>query len=418
MPPTLAIARALVGRGHSVRVLAPPSLRPGVEAAGCKFVAYARAPVHRERRASAVLGRARAALVPPEVIRAAPARAFADDLVDEIEREPADVLVIDFMLAGTIAAAERAGLPTTALMHTLYCLPAPGRPPFGPGLVPGRGPGTRLRDRALAVVARGAQGRRLRDLNAARRRLGLARVASAADQLARVDRLLVLTSEAFDLPVSSLPGNVRYVGAQFDDRAVGADVDFASFRAGASPFVVMSLSTRFALPKVAQRVLDALGTLPVQGLITLGHAPGANGLRLPPNVSATRFVPHSAVLPRTSLMITHAGLGTVMAASAHGVPLLCIPLKNDQFENAARVVAAGVGLRMRKHATSRALARTIREMLDEPRFGEAAQCLAAKLASERRGRAVEELEALLPPAVGGWTRSTNGPRRLIARVTA
>jgi MGT family glycosyltransferase len=395
VPPTLAIARALVGRGHSVRVLAPSSLRADVEAANCDFVPYARAPVHRERRASAVLGRARAALVPPELIRAAPATLFAEDLLDEIEREPADVLVVDFMLAGSVAAAEAAGLPTAALMHTVYCLPAPKRPAFGPGLVPASGPGGRVRDRSLTLVARRAQGPGVRDLNAARRRLGLAPVASAANQLERVDRLLVMTSESFDPPVSSLARNVRYVGAQFDDHVDAADVDVAAFRAEAAPLVVMTLSMRFALPKVAQRTLDALGALPVHGLITLGYSASAKGLRLPPNVSATHFVPHRAVLPSASLVITHGGLGTVMAAIAHGVPLLCIPLKNDQFENAARVEALGAGIRMGKHARPRALAGTIKEMLSEPCFRTAAQRLAAKLAGERRGLAIEELEDLI-----------------------
>ncbi|MCA1699520.1 MAG: glycosyltransferase [Actinobacteria bacterium] len=395
VPPTLAIARALVGRGHSVRVLAPLSLRADVEAATCDFVPYARAPVHRERRASAVLGRTRAALVPPELIRAAPATLFAEDLLDEIEREPADVLIVDFMLAGSVAAAERAALPTAVLMHTVYCLPAPERPTFGPGLVPASGPGGRVRDRALTLITRRAQGSRVRDLNAARRRLGLAPVASAANQLERVDRLLVMTSKAFDPPVSSLPGNVRYVGAQFDDHVVAADADFAAFRAEAAPLIVMTLSMRFALPKVAQRTLDALGALSVYGLITLGFSPSADGLRLPPNVSATQFVPHRAVLPRASLVITHGGLGTVMAAIAHGVPLLCIPLKNDQFENAARVEAVGAGLRMSKHAGARALARTIKEVLSEPCFRTGAQRLAAELAGEQRGLAIEELEALI-----------------------
>jgi MGT family glycosyltransferase len=395
VPPTLAIARALVGRGHSVRVLAPSSLRADVEAANCDFVPYARAPVHHERRASAVLGRARAALVPPEHIRAAPATPFAEDLLDEIEREPTDVLVVDFMLAGSVAGAEHAGVPTAALMHTVYCLPAPERPAFGPGLVPTSGPGGRVRDRALTLVARPAQGPGLRDLNAARRRLGLAPVASAADQLERVDRLLVMTSQAFDLPLSSLPGNVRYVGAQVDDHVDAADVDPAAFCAEATPLVVMTLSMRFALPKVAQRTLDALGALPVHGLITLGFSPSADGLRLPPNVSATHFVPHRAVLPSASLVITHGGLGTVMAAIAHGVPLLCIPLKNDQFENAVRVEAVGVGLRMSKHARPRALARTIKEMLREPCFRTAARRLAARLGREPRGLAIEELEALI-----------------------
>lgn len=71
---------------------------------------------------------------------------------------------------------------------------------------------------------------------------------------------------------------------------------------------------------------------------------------MPENVVARRFVSHGVVLPQAQLVITHAGLGTVMAALTHGVPLLCIPLKNDQIENAARVVSAGAGRTLGSHA--------------------------------------------------------------------
>lgn len=49
------------------------------------------------------------------------------------------------------------------------------------------------------------------------------------------------------------------------------------------------------------------------------------------------------MLPEAELVITHAGLGTVMAALRHGIPLLCLPLGRDQFGNASWVQSKGVG---------------------------------------------------------------------------
>ena len=114
---------------------------------------------------------------------------------------------------------------------------------------------------------------------------------------------------------------------------------------------------------------------------------------MPGNVIARRFVSHGVVLSRAQLVITHAGLGTVMAALAHGVPLLCIPLKNDQFENAARVVVAGAGRRLGKHARRSSLKRAILQLLNDRRFREEARRMAQAIAAHE-DRAVQELEGL------------------------
>jgi UDP:flavonoid glycosyltransferase YjiC (YdhE family) len=171
VPPTLSIARKLVARGHRVRVVAPPSLAGAVRAEGCTLVASARAP-DRTRSSGTLLGRPRTLTLALELARASPAAAFAAELLDALDAEAADVLVIDFMLAGAIAAAERTRLPTAALMHTVYCLPAPGRPPFGPGLAPRSGVTGRLRDAGLARLGSPWRRRGLCDLNHARQRLG------------------------------------------------------------------------------------------------------------------------------------------------------------------------------------------------------------------------------------------------------
>ena len=123
-----------------------------------------------------------------------------------------------------------------------------------------------------------------------------------------------------------------------------------------------------------------LARFAVRGLLTLGPALAHDDLRVPANVLGRSFVPHRAVLPHAQLVITHAGLGTVMAALAHGVPLVCIPLKNDQYENAARVRASGAGLWVGRHATRRSLRRAILDVLDERRFTDAARRLAGAIA--------------------------------------
>jgi len=53
---------------------------------------------------------------------------------------------------------------------------------------------------------------------------------------------------------------------------------------------------------------------------------------------------HQAVLPQASLMISRGGHGSVTAALAYGVPLVCAPGTGaDQSVVAARVAALGAG---------------------------------------------------------------------------
>jgi MGT family glycosyltransferase len=233
----------------------------------------------------------------------------------------------------------------------------------------------------------------MRDLNRARKQIRLKPVASASNQLGHVARVLIMTSASFDPPPASMPSNVRYVGPQLDRSPYPRRWDLP-FRGGDSdPLVVVGFSSRFAAGEVVQRVLNALGTLPVRALLTLGPALRQGLLRVPANVVVRQFVPHTEVLAPARLVVTHAGLGTVMAALAYGVPLLCIPLKNDQYENAARVVATGAGLRLGRRATSRSLRRAILQVLNEPSFTEAARRLANSIATEDAS-ALRELEAL------------------------
>jgi rhamnosyltransferase subunit B len=51
----------------------------------------------------------------------------------------------------------------------------------------------------------------------------------------------------------------------------------------------------------------------------------------------------SRLLPLSSVVVHHGGLGTLSLALGAGVPQIVIPFGHDQFDNAARLGRLGVG---------------------------------------------------------------------------
>jgi UDP:flavonoid glycosyltransferase YjiC (YdhE family) len=401
--PQIALARKLVRRGHSVRVLADPSIRADAEAAGCEFIRFTRAPHRADRSNESDFIRDFEAKHPVEAftrirdrLMFGPAMAFAEDALEELAREPADAVVSDFVLLGVAAAAERAGISCALLVHTVYLIPRPGVPAPGPGFLPMRGPVGRLRDAFFGHMFLRTFQSGFPALNEARARLGLPPVGNLRAVLGRADRVLVLASPAFDFGERNLPPNTRYVGAQLDDPAWAEPWDSPWAPNHPDPLVVVGLSTtNQGQTPLAQRAMDALGGLPVRGLLTTGPAVEPADLRAPANVVVRRSAPHARIFGEASAVVTHAGHGTVMRALAAGLPLVCIPMGRDQGDVAARVVASGAGVRVPAKATPEELRDAVREVLHSPGFRLKARELATRIAAEcAEERGVTELERL------------------------
>ncbi len=367
--PALALGRRLARRGHAVRVLAPPALRGRVEEAGCLFRSFERTPAW-----DPTLGRAFEDQM-PFMLRLWLGVEAGEDLLAELDRERADALVVDFMLLGALAAAERTRLPTAALVHTLYHLSVEGR----------------WAERLWTPS--------LPEINETRRRFGLDPLASAPELWARAAAVLVLTPRALDRPVAGLAPNARYVGPVLDDDPEPEAWDLPWVREHPDPLVVVGFSTTYQHQEAAlQRVLDALAGLRLRVLLTLGADLAPEEVRPPANTVVRAWVPHAAVLPQAALVVTHAGHGTVMAALAHGVPLLCLPLGRDQGEVAERVVAVGAGRSLPPEASVGELREALEDVLGSPTYRTAAQRMATLIERDGRGaRAVDELEGLLIP---------------------
>lgn len=114
------------------------------------------------------------------------------------------------------------------------------------------------------------------------------------------------------------------------------------------PTVYVTLGTVFnQVDGVFAAVLEALRGEPLNVVVTVGSngTPEALG-RQPRNVRVERYIPQSRLLPLCHAFVSHCGSGALLGAVNAGVPMLALPQGADQFMNAERVLATGLGLRL------------------------------------------------------------------------
>ncbi|WP_172979928.1 glycosyltransferase [Agromyces agglutinans] len=398
-PPNLGIARLLVERGHDVVVCGDPTLADAIAGTGASHRTWPTAPQRRStaldddlfkdwecRTQMGALNRVRERLI------TGPAARFANDVVDALDAEHFDAVLADGVLLGALVGAEARGIPSAALVGSVYLVPSRTRPPVGLGLGPARGRLGRARDRAAYGLVTLMSDAGLRPVNAARARHGLAPLRHLWQQWDHADRVLVLTGSAFDDPPPDA-ANVRYVGPVLEDIPVDEPLELPR---GDAPLVVVGLSSSYMEQEdLLRRIARALATLPVRGVITTGPAVDPADVPSAPNVVVVRAAAHRALIPQAALVITHAGHGTLIKALAAGVPVLCIPLGRDQGENASRAARHGVGAVLSKQADVAAIASAVFDVLLEPSYREAAAAMGERIRAEiASGALVDELEAL------------------------
>jgi UDP:flavonoid glycosyltransferase YjiC (YdhE family) len=103
---------------------------------------------------------------------------------------------------------------------------------------------------------------------------------------------------------------------------------------------------------------------------------------LPAGVVAVGWQPLNMVLPGCDLVVHHGGPGSMLTALASGVPQLALPLSGDQFVNAFSLTRVGAGRMLSPDANKPdAVLAECRTLLDDTRYRDAAQMLAAEIAA-------------------------------------
>ncbi|GAA1805889.1 glycosyltransferase [Agromyces neolithicus] len=394
VPPELGVVRRLVDRGHRVTVLAEQSMADQVRPTGAAYLSgdFGGPGELRdwELRSPTSMARGMA-----DHMMSGPAPGQARETASAIDAIHPDLVVASAMGIGGMIAAEARGVPFDALIPNVYPLPVPGSPPFGMGLAPSHGSLGRLRDRVVSAGATGMIDRyALAPINAVRRDYGLDAIEHSWDQLRGARRQLILTSAAFDF-VGELPQNARYVGPILDDPAWAADQAWIA-PAGDSPLVLVAMSSTFQNHvDCLQRISDALGSLPVRGLVTTGPAIDPDQIQAPANVSVVVSAPHSEAMRQADLVVTHGGHGTVIKTLAAGLPLVILHHGRDQADNAVRVTTRGAGVAVSRRASAEKIARAVADVLGDPAYRRAAEELGEAVARDAASSALlDELEGV------------------------
>lgn len=413
--PFITVARKLMAEGHAVRIMSDAANRREVEAIGAEFVPWSAAPSRAAR------GREHEFVRDWELDSAfdgfclmldlqlvGRAADYAADVIAELNRKPADLVVANDMLLGVQMGCEAVGQPFVVFACNVMPYPiVPGIPPMGPGLTPA----VTDEDRALHAEARAGTmamfDSRLEIYNAARARFGLAPLDHLVNQVFAGEQFLLATARAFDFVPDDLPAFVNYVGPQLDDNVWSKPWTDPFAEDDTRPLVLVGFSTTFQdHAGILQRVVDALSGLPVRAVVTLGGSIRPDEVKAAANTAIVDSAPHHELMQDATLVVTHGGHGTVMKALVHECPMLVIPHGRDQVDNAARVTHRGAGLSLSPDADVDALRTALKRLLDEPTFAANAAAFGRKI---RKEAGACRIEYVLQELAG---RNSSAPMRV------
>lgn len=138
-----------------------------------------------------------------------------------------------------------------------------------------------------------------------------------------------------------------------------------------------------------------MAPLEIEALVTTGRGIDPGALSAGPSTTLESFVPHDVVLAQTNLLITHAGHGSVAAALAAGVPMLCVPPGGDQPFNAARVADLRLGETLDPTSSVGLISETVKRLLGDMHLRQRSRDFAAAVSNQPGiDLAVERVEIL------------------------
>jgi MGT family glycosyltransferase len=380
--PMAAVAAELVARGHEV--VAYTGRRYGQRFAdvGAAWLPWQHAADFDESDLSATFPQVTDGRGPRAVLGNLEhvfLRTGAGQTRDILGAGPLDLLVSDHLAIGSALVAERTGTPWASVSLVPLALPSRDLPPFGLGLLPGRGAPGRVRDAALRRISSLVLGRHL-DRVARQVRDSLDLPATEVPALeAFYSPNLVLAHGVPELEYrrSDLPPQVHFVG-QLAPPPAGRPLPpwWPELADGDRPVVHVTQGTYDVEPD--DLLVPALTGLAAAD-VRVAAATGGRELpasRVPANAHQAPFLPYDRLLPHTSVMVTNGGWGGVLAALAAGVPLVVAGATLDKPEIARRVAWSGAGIDLRTGRPSPGRVRAaVEEVLADSRFGERARAV-------------------------------------------
>jgi zeaxanthin glucosyltransferase len=215
----------------------------------------------------------------------------------------------------------------------------------------------------------------------------------------------------FDFPDRALPACFHYTGPFIDSKS-RKPIDFPWHRILPNrPLIYASMGTlQNGVERVFRVIAEACVGLDAQLVLSLGT--GSDNLsRFAGNPIVVPYAPQLELLRQSVLSINHGGLNTALESLSAGVPMVVIPVTNDQPGVGTRVESTGTGKAIPvQHLTVQNLRRAISRVLELPTYRKAAQNLQARIMA---GNGLEQAANIVEKAFGltadnGFTEPEDG----------
>jgi len=148
----------------------------------------------------------------------------------------------------------------------------------------------------------------------------------------------------FEFPRQHLPKVFHFTGP-YHNPASREPVSFPFEKLTGQPLIYASMGTvQNRLMGVFHNIAEACVGLDAQLVIALGGGSRPELLSaLPGSPLVVGYAPQLELLQKATLTITHAGMNTTLESLSNGVPMVAIPIANDQPGVAARIAWTGAG---------------------------------------------------------------------------
>jgi zeaxanthin glucosyltransferase len=378
------LGRELKRRGHRVTLIARPDARVKTESAGLEFIAVGERdfPAGSMAETTAQLGQLgglSAIRFTAELLRRA-AVTIMDEAPEAIAAASIDALLVDQVTPAGDTVAELLRLPFVTVCNALALNPDPAVPPavlpwrYRPGRI------WRVRNALGDVVLRWAAQPILREINGHRLRHRLPRLVGLTAKFASLAQIAQQPA-FFDYPRERLPKSFHYTGP-WHGAETGDEVEFPWHKLDGRPLIYASMGTlQNRQGSIFETIAAACAGLDAQLVLSLGSRQRDHRAEFAGAPLVVPFAPQIELLKRATLSITHAGLNTALESLTQGLPMVAIPITNDQPGVASRLEWLGVAEVVPPARLSAARLRaSVARVLNEPRYRAKSQQWRAQIA--------------------------------------
>jgi len=343
----LPLGRELQERGHRVTLFGIADAQAKTLAAGLDFwpISESEFPAGVTAESLAQLGKLSglAALRYTITLLQQGADALLRDAPAALKAAGVEAVLIDQVSPGGGTVAEFLGIPFITVCSALLINREETVPPFFTTWNYNPAWWARLRNRAAySLLDRIAQPIQ-QVVNEYRQQWKLPLYTHPQDAYSQLAQLSQQPAE-FEFPRQDLPSCFHFTGP-YHNQATREPVSFPFEKLTGKPLIYASLGTvQNRLLPIFQSIAEACVGLDAQLVISLGGSTSPESLQgLPGSPLVVSYAPQLELLQKATLTITHAGMNTTLESLNNGVPMVAIPIANDQPGVAARIAWTGAG---------------------------------------------------------------------------